>query len=436
MDGYSIEIKDDKSISSIRKVEPVICKEERLFCEHHMLRAYTSAESLQDGIEDHKKAFKAKEIDDYVLVILKAPEGHRERERQAMEAWFLQMGIDVGEDMLSKMTDPYPGYDFIIYSATQLQTEDKYWDIIKTDPDTYGEVVEIIDDYEREDRIHTLHDYAVDVVSPTPECDTAQIGYIAKLENYLYNQNWTVQKIIRGRRFDNEFLDDMTILDELTGGQGRTRQKYIKEFDSRNRAGLVRMKKEIDYCLQDNKQWKVPVADIVDDLLNRADEERFKGKVYIYNPMHIIYTIYLMAKSGDSMSWAPYFNIIVEYEDHMTLYFGELKYLGKRVPFDKILKKYFEKNFFDLAFSLTWGGYLHNDPDMVKDLGFRYQIYKVDMGREEKEFYEYIDYDFKSCDEVEPFRDMQLFLQTETDAVEDIVHLFEDALPQKGYNFV
>lgn len=434
--GYSIEIGEDRSISSIKKVEPVISNAERLFCEHHMLRAYTSAEGLQQGIEEHRQAFKIKDIDDYVLVILEAPEGHRERELQAMTAQLLQMGIGAQEDVISEIIDKYPSYDFIIYSATQLQTEEKYWDIIKTDPDEYSEVVEIIEDYVGEDRINTLYDYAIDNVSPTPACDMAQIGNAAKLEDYIHNQNWTVQKIIRGKRLDNEFLDDMTILEELMGAGGRTRQKYFKLFDSQNRTGIASMKKEIGYCLQDHKQWKIPITDIVDTLWNEAEKTSFKGEIYIYNPMHMIYTIYLLAKTGDIMEWTPHFHVVVEYEEHTVFYFGKLNYLGNHEPFDQILKKYFYGDFHDLALSLTWGGYLQNDLDIAKDLGFMYSTYKMDITGEERKFYEYRDYDFKPCEETDPFQGILLYLETEMDVVEDIVDLFEVTLAQKGYTFI
>lgn len=42
----------------------------------------------------------------------------------------------------------------------------------------------------------------------------------------------------------------------------------------------------------------------------------------------------------------------------MTLYFGDI---------------------IDLAYSLTWGGYLPDDLDIVRDLGLSYSVYKVDI---------------------------------------------------------
>lgn len=434
--GYSIEIIDNSTVSSVREVMPIMYNSERMFCEHHMLRVYTTEAKLQQGIKEHIAAFEYKKIDDYVLVILEAPKGHRERELQAMEAQYSKINPEYKEEMVSWIRECYPSYDFIIYSAVQLQTEDKYWDIIKTDDDTYAEIIEIIEGYVDEARINTLHDYAIDTVEPIPTCDTAQIGYAAKLDNYINNQNWAVQKIIKGKKFDNEFLDDEIILDELLGAQGRTRQIYFKEFDSKNRAVISKIKKEVGYCLQDNKQWKIPIIDIFETLMDRMDKEPFKGKIYIYNPMHIIYTIYLIVSSNNITNWAPNFYVTIAYEDCTTLYLGDIKCTGNMKSFDEIKEKYFGKDLFKLAFSLTWGGYLHNDLDIVKDLGLVYSVYKVEITKSGKKYYEYVDFDFKQCDEISPLDGLVTFLNTEITTVKKIIDLFENDLQDKGYNFI
>ncbi|MDE7287391.1 MAG: hypothetical protein K2N55_11205 [Lachnospiraceae bacterium] len=196
------------------------------------------------------------------------------------------------------------------------------------------------------------------------------------------------------------------------------------------------MKKEVDYCLQDNKQWQVPIRNIVDMLLSEAEEKIFNGKIYIYNPMHIIYSIYLMIKDNNIMNWIPYFLIEVEYEENAAFYFGSLVPFKKGMPLDKILGKHFAYDLYDLALSLTWGGYLQKDLEIVKDFGFRYDVFKVDLVGDEKLFYEYIDYEFTSCKEVTPFEGMMSYLRTETAIVDDVVDLFENTLPQKGYTFI
>ena len=50
-----------------------------------MLRAYTTEQKLQQAIQEHITSFETKGIYDYVLVILKAPKNHREKELAAME---------------------------------------------------------------------------------------------------------------------------------------------------------------------------------------------------------------------------------------------------------------------------------------------------------------------------------------------------------------
>lgn len=434
--GYSIEINERGTILSVREVIPIVYNDERIFCEHHMLRAYTTRTKLKQGIKEHIAAFENKKVDDYILVILEAPEGHREKELQAIERQYSKISPEYSEEMISWVRDRYPSYDFIIYSAVQLQTEDKYWEIIKKDDDKYEEVLEIIEDYVDEDRINTLHDYAIDIVEPIPTCDTAQIGYAAKLDDYIYNQNWAVQKIIRGKIFDNEFLDDEIILDELLGSQGRTRQIYFKEFDSKNRTAILKMKKEVGYCLQDNKQWKIPIIDIFESFIDKMDKEPFKGKIYIYNPMHILYTIYLMVSTNNIMEWAPNFYIVIENRDYTTLYFGDMKYTRNVKSFDQIKAEYFGADLFELAFSLTWGGYLHNDLDIAKDLGLVYRVYKVEITKAGENYYEYVDYDFKACDKVCPLDDLRLYLNREKHTVKKIVDLFEKDLQDKGYNFM
>lgn len=432
MEGYKISF-SDSSISKIELVVPLQLNNDRMFCDHHMLRAYTSEKRLEKGILNHLQAFENKKIDDFVLIILVARESQREKELRVMEANFLKLSRDE-EDvnrMMENIRNNYPDYRYIIYSATQLQQEQKYWDIIKTQQNVYDEIIDIIENYCDEDRLNMLHDYAIDVALPVPKCDTAQIGYAAKLQNYIECEGWYIERIIRGRRFDNEFLDDSTILNELIGGRGTTKQKYSQKFSSSNRTHLQNIKKDISYCLQDNKQWQVPILNIIDNLVDISDIKQFRGKVYIFNPMHIIYTIYLIEKTENIMQWAPNFYILVEYADSKTMYFGGLKQAGIALPWEKIIEKHFEPNLSDLALSLTWGGYMHNDIKIVNDLGLTYGIYRLDMDNlgNKRTFMEYINFDFEPCVEKDQFSDFAQYLQEEPQIVGEILKVFDDFFP-------
>ena len=76
-----------------------------------------------------------------------------------------------------------------------------------------------------------------------------------------------------------------------------------------NITALKKNEREVSYCLQDNKQWKVPVTTILDTLIDECDKKSFKGKIYIYNPMHTLYTLYLIAAHNNIMNWAPCFSL-------------------------------------------------------------------------------------------------------------------------------
>ena len=440
LEGVKINkgLRDDEiRLSSVKRVQPIMHNHERLFCEHHMLRAYTTEQKLQQAIQEHITSFETKGIYDYVLVILKAPKNHREKELAAMEMPYVGYSQEDRAYMSTHNHEHYPDYKFIIYSASQLQSEDIYWDILKKDADIYSNVSEFFtEDSDEEDYLSDLHDYAINSVAPVPSCDTEDIGYAAKLQNYIYNQNWTVEKIIRGKIFNNEFLSDETILDELCGARGGTRQKYLLEFDSENITALKKMKREVSYCLQDNKQWKVPVTTILDTLIDECDKKSFKGKIYIYNPMHTLYTLYLIAAHNNIMNWAPCFFIVVEYPDQTDVYFGEMKHTGNIQDFDIVIEKYFGKTLWDLAFSLTWGGYLPNDVQIAKDLGLGYGVYKTSNIYGKSTHYEYLDYEFTECDEISSMKALTEYFTQNISVINRIVDLFEKDMPAKGYTFI
>ena len=152
--------------------------------------------------------------------------------------------------------------------------------------------------------------------------------------------------------------------------------------------------------------------------------------------MHIIYTIYLMVSQGNVIQWAPNFYILVEYKDHTTMYFGGLKRSGVVLPWNEIIKKHFEADLSDLAISLTWGGYMHNDLDLVNDLGLAYGIYRLDRTDKEDSFMEYINYDFRPSIKSDPFIGIMQYLEEENEVVENIVIAFEEFFPNNGWTFI
>ena len=90
----------------------------------------------------------------------------------------------------------------------------------------------------------------------------------------------------------------------------------------------------------------------------------------------------------------------------------------------------------DLAFSLTWGGYLPNDVQIAKDLGLGYGVYKTSNIYGKSTHYEYLDYEFTECDEISSMKALTEYFTQNISVINRIVDLFEKDMPAKGYTFI
>lgn len=130
------------------------------------------------------------------------------------------------------------------------------------------------------------------------------------------------------------------------------------------------------------------------------------------------------------------FFIVVEYPDQTDVYFGEMKHTGNIQDFDSVIEKYFGKTLWDLAFSLTWGGYLPNDVQIAKDLGLGYGVYKTSNTYGKSTYYEYLDYEFTECDEILQMKALTEYFTKNSSVINRIVDLFKTDMPAKGYTFI
>jgi len=443
IEGFLLAINKLAEPVSVKRIKPLKLENDRLFSDQHMLRFYTSEENMIKGISSHEQCYKKKGINNYVLVVLSAPEGCREKTIGAIENNLKQFNEEIGgseesqDDVIKKIKEDFPDYRYLIYSATLLLGEKSYWDIIKQDKNIFEEINEIISDCEDEERISTLYEYAVDVCEPVPYYETLQIGYPAKFQEITENSGWVITKIIRGGSLEeNEILSDEVIIGEIKGNTGSTQQKYSREFSSENKADLITIKKEVKNCLKDNLEWQIPMVNIIEQLQELAEQENFTGKTYIYNPMHTIYTIYLMVSKGESLSWVPTFYISVNKDEETLVYIGCLKGNGKKPSLSSALKEFYDERLFDFFFSLTWGGYQENDNDIATSLGLTYTTFLIKQKNEGKEFYEYINFRFVECKEFNPLEFLFEFLNKEEKLVEDIIYLFENQSKELGYTLI
>lgn len=159
---------------------------------------FYNEENLEKGIKNHHEQYKLKGFQDYVLVILKAPERDESLFKNAMA------------EMVAKIMGSKPNYEdyhkmqmsrYMIYSAFQRLSTQEYQEILKGNPDLHEETNYIINEFsitdtERIDEI--LEENILGSLEPYFYFDESERGYPAKFAHkILEDEKWQILEIIR-----------------------------------------------------------------------------------------------------------------------------------------------------------------------------------------------------------------------------------------------
>jgi len=339
------------------KIEPLELDNERLLANEAMLDYYNTIEDLNEGIVSQENCFREKNITDYILVILYGPK--------------------ITGKNVNPVHEPPPDFDYAIYSTTQRLSEEACLKLLDKDPSLKASVMSQIDEWETdEEKIRFLHANILDI-EPFPESNLRRIGTAAKFAQMTWYYGWEVNKILKyGRLSKNELLSDLTIISEIVGSNGTDKEKYNREFVSSENHIFTQIKEEISKCLANNIPWQRQILHILDDLEHKSKKNKLKIIVSIYNPMNLLYTIYLVIKYKTPL-YIPIYTIRVEGESDSEVYLGSFKENGNRPSLQNIIDKYFNGNPSELFISLTWGGYLNQNIRIAEDMGLDYTTFKI-----------------------------------------------------------
>lgn len=428
--GVQLNVDDDLKPTSAKKVAPLELKNDRLLSDQHIYRLYTSEDSLEKGIKSHVECYLAKGISDYILVILKAPPGLREREIAATMHGLECIADHEGSSELSvsreKMEAMIPDYKFMIYSVIQVLEKSEYYKIISTNEDLAGEVNEFAEDMEHEELMDALHEYSL-AAKPTPYNEHLGISYPAKFNSFLDNQGWKIKRIEKFGGFQrNELLTDETIINELGGSSGTNRQKYKKDFDSSYRVSFSQMKKDVKVCLVDNLIWRQHILNFIDEIESLSEEHSFHGRLYIYNPSNTVYSIHLTTTSGNPLAWQPDYYLLIEGDGIKRMYFGGLVANGKTASMKEILETFYDGDAFKFSFPMTWGGYESRDYKIASYLGLEYSSFQCIDNENGKVFLKYDGYEFHECSPTDPFVGYLDYLDKNSKLIQEINEFFKE----------
>ena len=384
---------EDGRISS-RDITPIPEILDRLFGIAHTARYYRTPESLEKGIKSHEQYFSERLIASYVLIILNAPENYLEQVKTSTLYSYECMGIPHGEDF-DKWVESQD-FKYMIYSANLLQTKEKYLSYfkIKKEEIPFESIDEILnsDEMSELDIIDDLNTLLIEEIEPFPQSDHEEIGNSAKFSNFL-EMGWEIADIKRyGTLNRNQLLEDYIIVEEILGSTGISFEKFQASIQLQDKANYENQIKRIEYCLKDNHVWRKDITEILDYLKGKQVKEI---DCTIYNPMNIIYTIFLSNKYVDP-SWFPLYLISFkngEEEKHYIGYIDTNVFFKKQKNIINIMDTYFEDSggFF---ISLTHGGYTHNNLKICKEIGIEYKSMLLEKTDKETIFYKLENHNF------------------------------------------
>jgi Endonuclease NucS len=388
--GFQLYLENNEI--SAKEISTNVTNEDRILSAVQMANYYSSYNSLEEGLKENINFFSQRDIENFVLLILKAPEDYNEMVLESIHNFEIEMYGKAKTKIYS-----LPKFEYMIYRANQLLSIEKYKTICSkyyTNPEVKDHVEEILDDDEMSsyDKMEEFNRLVLDQ-HPFPKSDYSEIGTPAKYTKFIEDEGWELIEIKKFGSLSENLMLTNDIIEQELKASGTTHERYIAEIDVTNKANVVRVKKEISNCLSDNIVWRNHILEILDLLINEKDNIK-KIRCSIYNPMNIIYSIYLICSYDSGVLYIPSYQIEVELEDEFRMYIGYLDGNFKNVTMPEILAEFWNSNKLEFLIALNWGGYTKYNLEVCEFIGLTYKTMLIKKNKEELKFFRYENYKF------------------------------------------
>lgn len=359
VEGVDIQVDEGENTFRCVPKLPLPIEQGRSFAPWHNIYLYHNSNSFQKGFDSITHSYSSKDVHDYVIV------GFRER------------SADDTADQLS--------YPFIAYTATQLLSTEACMRILSADADILAYAEEILQDPDEEDPLARLHE-CIEMLKPSPICDSRGIGYPAKFCGIIGNEHYEIFGLYRFGKFQrNALLTDEMILSELRGEDGVIGQRFERTISLSDTKAVNALKKDIAHALIWNPVWGRHLQTIIDEVT--IDFPEAEMEIGVYSPCTGVLTMYYPMTRSHGSSYIPTYYVTVKAPDVCRIYFGALRENGLPMPFSQILRKYYEGSIWALLQTMLWGGRETRDSEIIEDMGLQYSSFRVDLFEQESQFY-------------------------------------------------
>lgn len=377
--GIRLEVNSDGIPASAVAVEPLRITGGRLFTPWHELRFYDSDVRMAEAMNDFRLSCKEKGIDDYTVIEMTAAEHHQSAElsRRLAALSDIHARYGNGEQENEFPLRIEPTTVGLLYFAMLQISDEKCLAAVKAlgKKEDVEEFLEVLEDQSGEARTGLLHEKILDVGMRIRH-DGYEIGYPAKFSSFYRSDEWEVTSVHRfGALSRNTLLTDETILSELRGEQGVTRQGYERALRNPDAKALARVRQDVADVLRDNPQWAQQAKQVLEEISKKAGIKKLQ--ISLMNPCNTLLHLFLFIHREDA-NYLPSLSIQVEREEDRTLYFGGLVPNGVNPSLKKILKDHYQDSAATALMSLSWGGYEENNAKVTRDAGLAYALFELD----------------------------------------------------------
>ncbi|MGO7969590.1 endonuclease NucS domain-containing protein [Rhizobium ruizarguesonis] len=380
----------------------------RVLSPWHEISLYTSAQRRGEGLLSYDMSCQAKGLRDYILVLMKAPEGFYEGALAATAHKLARIYDQAGADDVIDLEDKMPRREHMIYFVPQMQTAEEYLAIIKTNPELYDEVNEFLDDMEDEEALCSLQEYALHA-DPKVDRDYFEIGYPAKFKSKLLDsEGWAIEAVLRRGAFErNQLLTDATIISEICGEAGTSGQRFKRHISLGNKAEFVTAISDLEECLVNNSQWLAQISHQLEEA--RKDFPFGEAEISVYVPTTGVFTLFFAATMENGILYVPTYTIqLSENGSLKRAYAGDLMPMSSNpLPpeaLSAIVEKYYHGDLGFLVMTMTSGGYEARDLDILEDLNLTYSSFRCDVDGTNRKFFRHGFNRWRAQDPIAPFR--------------------------------
>lgn len=408
----------------IRPIEPVSVDQGRYLAPWHELNVYHDEASLKRGIASYDQCCKAKGIDDYVLLVLRAAEDFNEKASSALNHVLQKIAENFGEGAPGEMPGPdreFDHFEYILYFAPQILSREFCLAALARDPETLEEVRAYTEDMDAAAELCTLHENLYDL-DPSPHRDHFEIGYAAKLsQKLLIDEEWTIERVVRRGTFArNNLLSDEAIIEELKGSTGSSHQSFKRSVNLSNRAHIASAKEGLAEALFTNPAWLAQIKRVLDEA--SAAWPGGSASVSLFGPSSGVFTLYFIATDG-SGSHLPQYEVAVFNADEqlVSAYIGLLVPEGQPITLQALLDKYYEGRIGQLMFLAGAEFFETRDADVLDDLGLAYRTFRVDNPEGAAEYFALKDDRWRPFSPKVPWQPLQPYFDENSSLIDEIV---------------